>query len=161
MTIKRFFKKCEEFTICSEIGDAGDYLFEESLDSMTMYHVLIKGRGRLGAPYEAEYLEEGPYVLIDAKKYLGKQRIYYGVEDFQIIGFNPLSKNHDWDGRLVTESFDGDSKSWLICFDGNPIVNGKELNRWNYAQLEDKHYDVIINDGCIGVFTKKFGPFTR
>ena len=79
MTIKRFFKKCEEFTICSEIGDAGDYLFDGYPDNLTIYHILIKGRGRLGAPYEAEYLEEGPYVLVDTKKYLRKQRIYYGA----------------------------------------------------------------------------------
>ena len=156
MTIKRFFKKCEEFSICSEIGDAGDYFFDGYPDNITIYHILIKGRGKLGAVYEAEYLEDGPYVLVDTKEYLYKQRIYYGSEDFHIIGFNPLKPEHDWDGRLVSESFDGDNNSWLICFDGNPIVNGKELSRWDYSKLEDKHYDVTINDGCIGVFTRKF-----
>ena len=56
---------------------------------------------------------------------------------------------------MVTESFDG-GKSWLICFDGNPIVNGKELSRWDYSKLEDKHYDVTINDGCIVFLLEKF-----
>ena len=99
------------------------------------------------------------------QKYFETIQGYFGgeftLEDVYIIGFNPLTPEQDWDGRLVTESFDGDSKSWLICFDGNPIVNGKELSRWDYSQLEDRHYDVTINDGCIGVFTKKFGPFSK
>lgn len=154
MTIKRFFKKCEEFTICSEIGDAGDYFLDGYPDNYTIYHILLKGSGKLGSPYESEYLEDGPYVLVNTKEYLYKQRIYYGLEDFHIVGFNPLRPEHDWDGRLVTESFTGDNKSWLICFDGNPVVNGKKLSRWDYAKLETKEYDVQLNGGCLGLFTR-------
>ena len=154
MTIKRFFKKCEEFTICSEIGDAGDYFLDGYPDNSTIFHILLKGSGKLGAPYESEYLEDGPFVLVNTKEYLYKHRIYYGSEDFHIVGFNPLKPEHDWDGRLVTESFTGDHMSWLICFDGNPVVNGKKLSRWDYAKLEDKDYDLELNDGCIGVFTR-------
>ena len=154
MTIKRFFKKCEEFTICSEIGDAGDWFLDGYPDNYTIYHILLKGSGKLGAPYESEYLEDGPYVLVNTKEYLYKQRIYYGSEDFYIVGFNPLKPEHDWDGRLVTESFTGDDMSWLICFDGNPVVNGKKLSRWDYAKLETKEYDIQLNGGCLGLFTR-------
>jgi hypothetical protein len=72
-----------------------------------------------------------------------------------MYGFNTSEKYVDWDGRLVTESFTGDDKSWLICFDGNPVVNGKVLHKLDYAKLEQKLYNVEINDGLIGVFTKK------
>ena len=154
MTIKRFFKKCEDFSICSEIGDAGDYFFDGYPDNLTIYHFVVKGNGKLGAVYEAEYIQLNYHKLVDVKEYLYKQRVYHATEDFHIIGFNPLKPGHNWDGRLVTESFDGDSKSWLICFDGSPIVNDKELSRWDYSKLEDKHYDVTINDGCIGIFTR-------
>ena len=123
-------------------------------DNYTIYHILLKGSGKLGSPYESEYLEDGPYVLVNTKEYLYKQRIYYGSEDFHIVGFNPLRPEHDWDGRLVTESFTGDNKSWLICFDGNPIVNGKKLSRWNYAKLETKKYDIQLDGGCLGLFTR-------
>ena len=77
MTIKRFFKKCEEFTLCSEIGDAGDYFLDGYPDNSTIFHILLKGSGKLGAPYESEYLEDGPFVLVNTKEYLYKQRIYY------------------------------------------------------------------------------------
>ena len=44
--------------------------------------------------------------------------------------------------------------SWLVCFDGSPIINGKVLHRLDYAKLEKKSYNVEINDGLIGVFTR-------
>ena len=69
-------------------------------------------------------------------------------------GFNTLNKNQDWDGKLINESFEGDDKSWLVCFDGRPVINGLELARMDYAKLENKHYDVDIKDGLVGVFTK-------
>lgn len=161
MTVTRFFKKCEEFSICSEIAESGDYFFDGYPDNTTIFHICTKGSARLAKPFDGEVDLLSNRELFDCRKYLYEQRIYQALEDLYIIGFNPLTPEQDWDGRLVTESFDGDSKSWLICFDGNPIVNGKELSRWDYSQLEDKHYDVTINDGCIGVFTKKFGPFAK
>jgi len=69
-------------------------------------------------------------------------------------GFNALSPNQDWDGELIKESFDGDDRSWLICFKGNPIINGKELKIMDYAKLENKFYDVNLNNAIVGVFKK-------
>ena len=66
-----------------------------------------------------------------------------------------MSKDVDWDGKLVTESFVGDDMSWLICFEGSPVVNGKILHKLDYAKLEQKLYNIELNDGLIGVFTKK------
>ena len=71
-----------------------------------------------------------------------------------MVGFNTLDRNVDWDGKLVKSNFIGNDKSWLVCFDGQPTVNGLELNRWDYAKLENKEYEVNINDGVIGVFKK-------
>jgi len=42
----------------------------------------------------------------------------------------------------------------LVCFDGRPVINGVELARMDYAKLENKHYNVDIKDGLVGVFTK-------
>ena len=59
-------------------------------------------------------------------------------EDLFMVGFNTLDRNVDWDGKLVKSNFIGNDKSWLVCFDGQPTVNGQELNRWDYAKLENK-----------------------
>ena len=104
--MRRYFKKCEEFSICSEEGEA-NHIFAEHSD-----------------------------------------------EPFHIYGFNSLSVDQDWSGKLIDESFDGDDNSYLICFKGNPIINGIKVESRDYAKLENKHYNVISNDSIIGVFTK-------
>ena len=71
-----------------------------------------------------------------------------------MYGFNALKPEQDWDGRLVKESFDGDNKSWLICFSGKPIINGVAVKPLDYAKLDNKHYEVTLNDAIVGVFTK-------
>ena len=92
--------------------------------------------------------------FIDLKKYLNCQTIFESYEPFHIYGFNTLSKNQHWDGKLVNESFEGDDKSWLVCFDGRPVINDVELSRMDYAKLENKHYNLISNNSIVGVFTK-------
>ena len=54
-----------------------------------------------------------------------------------------------------TESFKGDDKSWLICFKGEPIINGVTMKTMDYAKLCDKEYEVVLNDALLGIFTKK------
>ena len=88
---------------------------------------------------------------------LGKERIYQAYSDFHIFGFNPLKPDQDWDGKLVKESFFGDSKSYLICFDGHPIVNSFKMKRMDYAKLTEKEYKLELNGGLLGMFTKNYG----
>ena len=71
-----------------------------------------------------------------------------------MFGFNAIDPKQNWDGKIVKDSFDGDDKSWLICFKGKPIINNKEVNPMDYAKLDFKHYDVVLNDAVIGLFTK-------
>ena len=53
--MKRFFKKCEEFSICSEFGES-DCLFSETLDERrTLYQIVVKGTGRVGRIFDNEY----------------------------------------------------------------------------------------------------------
>ena len=69
---------------------------------------------------------------------------------------NTFEKNIDWDGKIVTESFvcDNDT-SYLICLDGNPVVNDNELRQYDYSKLvKGKEYNISTNDGVVGVFTK-------
>ena len=157
MSVKSYLKKCEEFSICSQVGDsAGLIFFEPSIDRMTMYQIIVKGSGRMAKIFDSNYIlgDSHKNNFIDMKKYLGQSTIFESHEPFLIYGFNKLSKNQDWDGKLISESFEGDNKSWLVCFDGRPVINGIELARMDYAKLENKHYNVDIKDGLVGVFTK-------
>ena len=156
MTVKRFFKKCEEFSICSEIADSGDYFVDGYPDNTTMFHICTKGSVRLAKPFDGEIDILPNKELVDTRKYLYEQRIYQALEDLYIIGFNPLKPEQDWDGELIKNSFTGNIKSYLICFDGKPVVNGKEMKRWDYASLVNKTYEVEINDGILALFTKKY-----
>lgn len=152
MTVRRFFKKCEDFSICGAIVDEGDYVVE---DNSTIFQILIKGSGRVGVPFSDEYIPlNSKDILYDIKKYIGKYKIYHSYDNSHCIGFNSLKPEIDWDAQLITESFVGNDRSYLICFDGNPTVNGKQMQRWDYAQLSDKEYSVD-NDGILVMFTQK------
>ena len=71
-----------------------------------------------------------------------------------MYGFNPIDLREFWEAKLVKESFEGDDKSWLICFKGKPIINGVSVKPMDYAKLDNKSYDMILNDAVVGVFTK-------
>ena len=51
----RYFKKCEEFAICSEVGES-NFLFPETSDERrTLYQIVVKGTGRVGRIFDSEY----------------------------------------------------------------------------------------------------------
>ena len=54
----------------------------------------------------------------------------------------------------MKQSFDGDNKSWLICFSGKPVINGITMNPLDYAKLDNKNYQVNLNDAIVGIFTR-------
>ena len=158
MNFKRSFKMCEEFYICCTQGGEGVVHVEKHEDNKTLYAIQAKGSGRCATIFSSDYIEgdEKQNNFGCMKQFIGKHVIFESYEPFIQYGFNTLSYDHDWDGKLVKESFDGDDRSWLICFKGNPIINGKELRVMDYAKLENKHYDVTLNDAIVGVFTECF-----
>ena len=47
------------------------------------------------------------------------------------------------------------SRCFLICFDGKPKVNGKELKRFDYSEVKyPKDYNIELNGGALGFFIK-------
>ena len=155
--MKRLIKKCEEFYICAEYGDKNVIGIEYPDSRLTMYQYIVSGSTSFNR-IEGDKLIQEKFTkdngLVNVKDYLNHRIVVIAEEDLFMVGFNTLDKNVDWDGKLVKDNFAGDDKSWLICFDGYPVVNGQELKRWDYAKLENKEYEVNINDGVIGVFTK-------
>ena len=158
MNFKRSFKKCEEFRICCAYGDKGVVFVDEHEKNKTLYSVQVKGSGRCATIFSSDYIEgdEKQNNFGCMKQFIGKHVIFESYEPFIQYGFNTLSYDHDWDGKLVKESFQGNDNSWLVCFKGNPTINGVNLREMDYAKLENKHYDVTLNDAIVGVFTKCF-----
>ena len=153
--MRHYLKRCEDFTICGGTGDTGDMYLHGHPDNYTIYHIIVKGAVKVGRPFESDYtLIDTSKTIVDVKKYLYDKRVYMASEPYQMYGFNPLDIEIDWGAKLVDTSFTGDNDSWLICFKGNPIVNGVQLKTMDYAKLYVKNYDVKINDGILGVFTK-------
>ena len=152
----RYHKKCEEFSICCEVGQAGVIFLENSIERRTLYQIIVKGAGRMAKIFESDYIlaDTCENNFLDLKKYLGHHTIFESTKSFFIYGFNTLNLQQDWDGKLISNSFDGNDKSYLVCFKGNPIINGVKLRPRDYAKLENKHYDVSSNNSMIGVFTK-------
>ena len=156
MRCKQYIKKCGEFSVCSEVGEANVLFTEHADDRTTLYQIIVKGSGRVAKPFSSEYkpADTNEHRFINMKEYIGHHTIFESYEPFLIYGFNTLDLKVDWDGKLVSESFEGNTRSYLICFDGRPIINGTELRRLDYAKLENKWYDIDIKDGVVGVFTK-------
>ena len=156
MKYTRFFKKCEDFSICSELGDSDCIVAEHTEERRTLYQIVVYGSGKVARPFESEFkvLDSSDNNFVNLKEYLHDHTIFHSIEPFHMYGFNTSEKNIDWDGRLVTESFTGDDKSWLICFDGNPVVNGKVLHKLDYTKLENKWYNVDVNNSIVGIFKK-------
>ena len=135
MSIRRYIKKCEEFRICAARGDrAGLVLLENTEETgKSLYTIQAEGSGRFSSIFNSDYIEGNANGANFGcmKPYAGKHLIFESYEPF-----------------------DGDDRSWLICFKGNPIINGKELKIMDYAKLENKFYDVNLNNAIVGVFKK-------
>ena len=44
MSVKSYLKRCEEFSICSQVGDRAGLVFvEPAVDRMTLYQIAVKG----------------------------------------------------------------------------------------------------------------------
>lgn len=156
MAMQRFIKKCEEFTICASTGDENTLFTDGYPENIAIYHITTIGNIKMAKPFVAEYvtLDSSSNKFVDVKSYLFEQRVYLSSTPYKLYGFNSHDTDQDWNGNLVTESFTGDDNSWLICFSGNPTINGVEMNELDYAKLTSKDYTVNLNGAVVAIFTK-------
>tara|TARA_B100000287_G_scaffold305387_1_gene288627 strand:- start:574 stop:1074 length:501 start_codon:yes stop_codon:yes gene_type:complete len=163
-TCRRFHRIGNDFTLCVNIGKKDYVLAENPIDSNTIFYYGIKGIGKLGTMFSEDYVlvKEGEFV--DVRSYLHKFRIFHSQEDFHLVGFNTLEKGQNWEGRLIKSDEEVldlhvirelHKISFLVCFDGKPIVNDKTMKRYEYARLDvSKEYKVNLNGGALGLFYK-------
>ena len=151
---KRSIKRCEEFLICSEVGGGDVIVAEHSFFRDTLYQICLYGGGKVGKCFDSDHIEFKRGIN-DVRKFRQQHTNFYSYEPFHIYGFNALNKSDDWVAEEVKGSFSCTQRGWLICFDGNPIVNENELQRMDYALLEERKECIIdIKDGLLGFFTR-------
>ena len=162
--MRRATRHCEDFCLCIMVGKKGEVVAENPDDRFTLYQYNIYGGGKAGVMFEEGYIESESRVLMDLRQHVRKKVIFEATDDFFTVGFNTLDKDQNWEGRLVKENettLDLDyireleKETFLICFDGRPIVNNKQMKRYDYAQIDlSKDYDVTLNNGALGLFFK-------
>lgn len=170
---KRILKKCDDFILCANIGDAGyvgggehpalNYtLYLYTIKGKSITHVIKKGDGLYGIPFEYETVvhdnQEGK--LLDISPYLNSYGVFEALEDFYYIGFNTLDKNIKWDGKLIGETDNplivDKPNSYFVCLNGEVMINDNEFKRFDYASVTiGKEYQISIGkNGALGLFSK-------
>ena len=154
----KYFKKCEEFYICGSKNKKKEIFAESGDKCLTLFQIIVKGRGRLITTFDTITIDGSQGDIVDCKSMMGKDRVLVSdknsEEYYEVYGFNPLIPSQEWDAKKITSSFRGDTNSWIICFDGSATMNGKVVEKFDYAKLEDKHYEVEVGNALLGVFTK-------
>ena len=94
MKYTRFFKKCEEFSVCSELGDSDCIVAEHTDERRTLYQIVVYGSGKVARPFESEYkvLDSSDNNFVNLKEYLHDHTIFHSTEPFHMYGFNTSEK---------------------------------------------------------------------
>jgi len=161
-TCKRFYRKCDEFALCVNIGKKDFVTVETPGERYTIFQYNIYGGGKAGEMFKEGYFESKVGELMDLREHVHKYVIFQATDDFFTIGFNTNDKNQGWDGRLLTETKldlttpeTTSNRYFILCLDGKPTVNGKKLKRYDYSEVyPNKIYNIEYDLGVIGLFTK-------
>ena len=158
-TCKRFYRKCDEFSICVNIGKKDYVLAEHPSNTNTIFYYGIMGSGKLGKIFSEDFITIKETDFVDVRDTIYDYRTFQSLEDFHLIGFNTLDKKQNWEGRLVKpdENIIRElyKPSFLICFNGKPIINNKTIKRYEYSSLDlSKEYKINLNGGVLGLFYK-------
>jgi hypothetical protein len=162
---KRIEKYCEDFSLCINIGQKDYVIAEHPSQRYTVFYYGVYGSGKLGRVFESDYLFlESKYDdIADVHDYVNSKVLFEATEDFYLIGFNTLDKNVKWGAKVLTSkdkkiTLDSNKgKSFLVCLNGNCLINDKTFKRCNYTEIfHNVEYVLDIEDkGAIGLFSKK------
>jgi hypothetical protein len=156
---RRFHRKCEDFTLCVNIGEKGYVLAEHPNERYTLFHYASYGSGKIGKIFESDYTLIESKKLVDVRDYVNSEVVFQAHEDFCLIGFNTMDKNIHWDAKVLnvdTKIIKENKNSILICLDGDMIVNDKKFKRYHYTTLnsEEEYYLEMNQNTAAIIFTK-------
>ena len=156
MNVQHYFKKLDKFSVCALKAKKGTVEVEEDSESCAIYQYVFSGSARIGRPFKSEFFDVKTGDFFSMKEFIYQTRLYEALDDFYMFGFNVLNREEDWSGRLLRdEKLKVDNESVIICLDGNPIINNKELFRFDYSELsEDKTYNIELNQGVVALFSR-------
>ena len=162
---KRYYKEGNNFSICVNIGEKGYVLAEHPNERYTIFYYGLYGSGLFGRIFEKNspiVLDASENKVVDVQDYVHDKIIFEALENFYIIGFNTLDKNIKWKAQILNcdaVSFQSQyEKTYLICFNGKPIVDGKKFKRYDYACLDiDKQYKLELSSNDVLVAFSQIG----
>lgn len=160
---KRFFRVYgNDFGICVNIGEKGYVVAEHHKDRPTIFYYFVYGSGRIGKIYTNKYsiIDGAKEKINDVQEYKNDNVVFEAYEDFHMIGFSSLDTEVEWKSKLITnknpEIIVESEKEYLVCLEGNPIINGKKLKRYDYAEVfSHKKYELTSKDNFVlGLFSR-------
>ena len=166
-TCKRYFRNCNDFGICVNIGKKGYVLAEDPIERKTIFQYVIYGVGKFAKIFDSNYITFEKGNFYDVREYQKHNVVFEAQEDFFLIGFNRFD-DHNWEGRLIEEDekildlhsifnkpIPINHRCFLVCFDGNPIVNDKKFKRYQFSEVTyPKEYKIDLNGGVLGFFIR-------
>jgi hypothetical protein len=160
---KRFFRVYgNDFGMCVNIGEKGYVVAEHHKDICAMFYYFVYGSGRIGKIYTSNYLilDGAKQKFNDVQDFKDDNVVFESFEDFHMIGFCSLDTEIRWKSKMITnknpEIIVESEKEYLVCLEGNPIINGKKLKRYDCAEVyPNSVYNLDIQEDCIlGLFGK-------
>lgn len=152
---KRYHRKCEDFSLCVNVGEKGYVLAEHSNERYCAFYYGVSGKGKFGRLFDPNYIIMEGQKLYNVQDYMNESVVFEAIEDFHLIGFNTLDKSIKWGSKLITEkeeTFSLETEiNFIICLNGKIEINGKTLKRYDYANVEkNKTYkiDKLDNGEC-------------
>jgi len=159
---KRFYRNCEDFGLCVNIGERGYVLAEHPNERFTIFYYAIYGSGKFGRIFESDYLLINSHdkKIFDVSEYVNSKVIFEAEEDFYLIGFNTYDKNIKWEAKIIDSNnkilISQNDKSYVISIYGDVYINGKKIKKYDYAQIfKEKKYNLNIpTDSILILFTQ-------
>ena len=147
---KRFHRKCEQFSLCVNIGEKEYVIAEHQNERYCAFYYVINGKGKIGKLFDKNYILAEPKKLYDVQSLMNAALAFQALEDFHLIGFNTLDKSIKWGYKelnVETKKVNLSSQNnILLCFNGTMLINDKLIKRYDYVSLEpNRTYSLDIN----------------
>ena len=84
-TCKRYFRNCNDFGICVNIGKKGYVLAEDPIERKTIFQYVIYGVGKFAKIFDSNYITFEKGNFYDVREYQKHNVVFEAQEDFFLI----------------------------------------------------------------------------